>query len=304
MNHSFAAPMSRRVRASVLATLRLTLTAAVIACVAACSDNGQASSITAPASASPRLDLSGSTANAGRVLACVSASSPAGSYTFTGTELTMHREGDVVNSPVTVKHVVGTNECATLFLRVSAPSTIDGQAWLMLTQSGPAGQSVSLSCAPDAPNLRSECTDPAVASANINHGDVVTYSYAALSKSAVAARCALSVGWFTNQGAAAVAAKGLFFATGSTWTDVLNSGSKTTPYYILARQFIAARLNVDAGGSPPAAVQAALVASEDFFSWRPLDFTDGVSKSTLTNWATTLENFNTGGVKGWPHCTL
>lgn len=301
MNRSFAAPTSRRVRVSVLATLRLTLSAAVIACVAACSDNGQASSITAPASASPRLDLSGSTANAGKVLVCVSASSPAGSYTFTGTELTMHRAGDVVNSPVAVNHVVGTDACATMFLRASAPSTIDGPVWLMLTQSGPAGQSVALTCAPESPNLRSQCTDPAVASANINHGDVVTYSYTALSTSALAARCALSYGWFMNQGAARVSAKGLFFDTGATWTAVLNA-PKTSPYYILARQFIAARLNVDAGGSPPAAVQAALVASEDFFSWRPLDFTDGVSKSTLTNWANTLEQFNTGGVKGWPHC--
>jgi hypothetical protein len=302
MNHSFAAPTSPRVRATVLATLRLTLSAAVIACVAACSDNGQASSITAPASGSLRSDVSLSTAHAGRVLACISASSPAGAYTFTGTELTMPRAGDVVSSPVAVNHVVGTNECATIFLRASAPSTIDGQAWLLLTQSGPAGQSVSLTCAPDSPYLRSDCNDPAVASANINHGDVVTYSYSAVSGSALAARCALSQGWFSNQGAARVTAKGLFFDTGASWTTVLNGGAKNSAYYILARQFIAARLNIDAGGSPPAAVQAALVASEDFFSWRPLDNMDGVSKSTLTSWANTLENFNTGGVNGWPHC--
>src|SRR5258706_1842893 len=278
MTHSSAAPTSPRFRATVLATLRLTLSAAVIACVAACSDNGQASSITAPASGSLRSDAGFSTANAGRVLACVSASSPAGAYTFTGTELTMPRAGDVVSSPVVVHHVAGTNECATIFLRASAPSSIDGQAWLLLTQSGPAGQSVALNCAPDSPNLRSVCTDPAIASANINHGDVVTYSYSALSSSALAGRCALSAGWFSNQGAAAVAAKGLFFDTGASWTTVLSNSSKNSSYYILARQFIAARLNVDAGGSPPAAVQAALAASEDFFSWRPLDFTDGVSK--------------------------
>src|SRR5437773_5943734 len=126
MNRSFAAPTSPRVRATVLATLRLTLSAAVIACVAACSDNGQASSITAPASGSLRSDASLPTANAGRVLACVSASSPAGAYSFTGTELTMHRAGDVINSPAVVNHVVGTNECATIFLRSSAPSTMDG----------------------------------------------------------------------------------------------------------------------------------------------------------------------------------
>ena len=303
MKHSFAAPTSRRIRASVLATLRLTLTAAVIACVAACSDNGQASSITAPAPASLKLDLSASSAHAGHVLACISASSPAGAYTFTATELTMPRAGDIVSSPSVVNHVAGANECVTLFNRPSAPSPIDGQVWLMLTQSGPAGQAVSVSCAPDAVELLSVCVDPVTASANVNHGDVVTYGYSALSKSALSARCALSAGWFSNQGAAAVAAKGLFFATGSTWTAVLNGSlTKNTPYYILARQFIAARLNVDAGGSPPAAVQAALAASEDFFSWRALDNMDGVSKSTLTSWANTLESFNTGGVKGWPHC--
>ena len=304
MNHSFAAPMSRRVRASVLATLRLTLSAAVIACVAACSDNGQASSITAPASGSIRSDVSGLTAHAGHVLACVSASSPAGAYTFTAMELTMPRASDIVTSPSVVNHVVGTNECVMLFNRPSAPSQIDGQAWLMLTQSGPAGQTVSISCAPDAPELLSVCIDPVTASANINHGDVVTYSYSPLSKSASAARCALSAGWFSNQGAAAVAAKGLFFATGSTWTAVLNGSlTKNSAYYILARQYIAAQLNVDAGGSPPASVQSALNASANFFSWRALDNTDGVSKSTLTSWANTLESFNTGGVKGWPHCS-
>jgi hypothetical protein len=279
---------------------KITLSVFVVTTLAACGDNGQASSITAPGS----LKFDFSMANAGLIKACVSSASPSGAYTFTSTELTAHRDGDIVNSPAVVNHLSGSVECATVFNRPSAPSPIDPQAVVQIQQSGP-GVFLNASCVADSPDLTSVCSDPVQAAANINHGTVVYYHYDAAIAPQSITQCSLSSGWYTNRGALSVTAKGIFFGTGATWTTVLSTNPKGNAYYILSRQYIAARLNVDAvGNAPPAAVQSALAGAEGFFTGRPLGNTTGVSKATLTAWSTTLESFNTGGfaANGWPHC--
>jgi hypothetical protein len=235
--------------------------------------------------------------HAGLVRACVSASSPAGVYTYTSSEVTTHRAGDVVTSPAAINHTSGALDCATLFNRPDAPSPIDPQATLSILESGPPGQIVTVSCVVDSQDMFTVCADPATASANINHGTILTYDFS------LANKCAVSSGWYSNQGAAAVAAKGLFFGTGATWTTVLDTNPKGNAYYVLSKQYVAAKLNVETnGGSPSSAVQAALAGAEGFFTGRALGNTTGVAKSTLTGWASTLESFNTGGLAGWPHC--
>lgn len=280
---------------------KISLSVFAVTILAACGDNGQASSITAPGAS--KFDLS--MANAGLIKACVSSASPSGAYTFTSTELTAHRDGDIVNSPAVVNHVSGSVECATVFSRPNAPSPIDPPATVQIQQSGPGGLSVTVSCVVDSPDMTNVCSDPVQASANINHGTVVNYHYDGSITPQSVTQCSLSSGWYTNKGALSVAAKGIFFGTGATWTTVLNTNPKGNAYYILSRQYIAARLTVDAvGNAPPSAVQSALAGAEGFFTGRPLGNTTGVSKATLTAWSTTLESFNTGGfaANGWPHC--
>jgi len=87
-----------------------------------------------------------------------------------------------------------------------------------------------------------------------------------------------------------------FYLSGQSYYQVLwTSPSKGNAYYILAHQFIAAKLNLLKGAATTPAVDAAMTWAESFFStYKP---SDSLSK-TLTNqaksYAATLDSYNNG----------
>ncbi|QIK74206.1 hypothetical protein [Nocardioides piscis] len=92
-----------------------------------------------------------------------------------------------------------------------------------------------------------------------------------------------------------------FYSSGKTWLQVFSTPPAGNAYYILAHQYMAAKLNVLNGATAPAAVTSALTSAESLFS--------SVGGTTLTKAQTTtakqlagvLGSFNEGGT-GPGHC--
>ncbi len=98
-----------------------------------------------------------------------------------------------------------------------------------------------------------------------------------------------------------------FFYSGQTWYQVISSSSSGgNAYYILARQYIAAVLNILNGASAPASVTSAITAATTYFN-NPANTPASAlnlsksARNTLLGYATTLGNYNTG-VIGPGHC--
>jgi hypothetical protein len=98
-----------------------------------------------------------------------------------------------------------------------------------------------------------------------------------------------------------------FFLSGQTWYQVFKtSASGGNAYYILAYQYMAARLNILDGASSTAAVNAALTWATTFFStYTPAQIgalsSDSALRATAISNASTLDSFNTGAI-GPGHC--
>lgn len=94
--------------------------------------------------------------------------------------------------------------------------------------------------------------------------------------------------WFQTEGAPLVTAKSFFFGTSYTWSRIL-AGAQTGPYYVLARAYIPARLNVErAGRSPPSAVTDALNSAGYFFTGRALGSSAGIQTAKILELANIL----------------
>jgi hypothetical protein len=98
-----------------------------------------------------------------------------------------------------------------------------------------------------------------------------------------------------------------FFLSGQTWYQVFNtSPAGGNAYYILAHQYMAARLNILNGASSTAAVDAALAWSTTFFNtYTPAQIGalkgSTAPRPTAISNASTLESFNSGAT-GPGHC--
>ena len=95
-----------------------------------------------------------------------------------------------------------------------------------------------------------------------------------------------------------------FFGSGKTWLQVFNTAPQGNAYYILAHQYMAAKLNVLAGASAPQNVLDALAAAEAFFaSTSPAQGAalKGAAKNAIIALATTLASYNEG-FTGPGHC--
>ena len=98
----------------------------------------------------------------------------------------------------------------------------------------------------------------------------------------------------------------IFFFSGQTWIQVIKAPTKGNAYYILGQQYIGARLNVEAGASVPAEVQAAINAATALFS-NPTNTPanvatlKGAAKQMWITLATLLDNYNNGLI-GPGHC--
>jgi hypothetical protein len=96
----------------------------------------------------------------------------------------------------------------------------------------------------------------------------------------------------------------LFFSSGLTWQQVLDSPVRGNAYFILAHQYIAAVLNRAAGASAPSGVQSVINAATAWFRSGVTLSTCGPGQCALQkNWAGTLDVYNNGEYPGAPkHC--
>lgn len=87
----------------------------------------------------------------------------------------------------------------------------------------------------------------------------------------------------------------IFFHSGQSYYDVLSTPPRGNPYYILARQYIAAKLNVLNGVvAPQDAVFAIAFGDEIFYTYGPDDVLPSHIPDLMREFAATLEAFNSG----------
>jgi hypothetical protein len=94
-----------------------------------------------------------------------------------------------------------------------------------------------------------------------------------------------------------------FFISGKTWYQVIKQPpAGGNAYYILAHQYIAARLNIAAGTGSTAAVNAALAGAATFFgTYTPSSTLSSSVRDQAIAWAGTLGAYNEGDI-GPGHC--
>jgi hypothetical protein len=94
-----------------------------------------------------------------------------------------------------------------------------------------------------------------------------------------------------------------FFLSGKTWYQAINTAPQGNAYYILARQFIGASLNLLSGDSSTPAVDAAIAGAKAWFETKtPSATLTQAQRQQLIAWATTLDNYNNGLI-GPGHCS-
>jgi hypothetical protein len=93
----------------------------------------------------------------------------------------------------------------------------------------------------------------------------------------------------------------VFFLSGKTWYQVFWTPPKGNPYYILAHQYEAAKLNILSGASSTTAVDNAIAWAENFFStYTPTNWPKGLKNQIVQN-AGVLGSYNEG-LTGPGHC--
>lgn len=96
----------------------------------------------------------------------------------------------------------------------------------------------------------------------------------------------------------------LFFSSGQTWYAVFWTPPKGgNAYYILAHQYMAARLNVEAGASAPSQVSSAIAQATAWFTGRSSAAPKGPARDTAINLAGILAAYNEGST-GPGHCSV
>lgn len=94
----------------------------------------------------------------------------------------------------------------------------------------------------------------------------------------------------------------LFFKSGKTWYQVFWTAPAGNAYYILAHQYMAAKLNILGGASTTPAVVAALADAKSIFAAvTPGSWSGAYSKAHLIGLAKTLDKYNKGLI-GPGHC--
>ncbi len=103
---------------------------------------------------------------------------------------------------------------------------------------------------------------------------------------------------------AAIGEDTLFFASGQTWRQVFWTPPKGgNAYYLLAHQYMAARLNVEAGAAAPSAVASAIAQATAWFTGRSAAAPKGPARDTAVQLAGVLAAYNEGDT-GPGHCSV
>ncbi|MGO4775038.1 hypothetical protein AB4084_05875, partial [Lysobacter sp. 2RAB21] len=103
---------------------------------------------------------------------------------------------------------------------------------------------------------------------------------------------------------AAIGENTLFFSSGQTWYAVFWTPPKGgNAYYILAHQYMAARLNVESGTTAPTQVSSAIAQATAWFTGRSSAAPKGPARDTAINLAGILGSYNEG-TTGPGHCSV
>ncbi len=95
----------------------------------------------------------------------------------------------------------------------------------------------------------------------------------------------------------------IFYGSGKSWLAVFNTPPKGNPYFQLAHQFMAAKLNENNGAYAPANVVEVLDLAEKWFEDNPLPGNfDKSQKNKILGWASLLDQYN-NGLLGVSHCS-
>ena len=96
----------------------------------------------------------------------------------------------------------------------------------------------------------------------------------------------------------------LFFNSGLTWYTVFWTAPRGNAFYILAHQYMAAKLNILNGAGATPAVLSALAGAEALFAAQGAGDTSltPAERAQAQGWATTLDNYNNGLI-GPGHCS-
>lgn len=95
----------------------------------------------------------------------------------------------------------------------------------------------------------------------------------------------------------------IFFLSGKSWYTIFWTAPKGNVYYILAHQYMAAKLNILNGAATTPEVTAAITAAESFFNtYTPSSSLSSAVKNSANANATLLDNYNNGLI-GPGHCS-
>ena len=96
----------------------------------------------------------------------------------------------------------------------------------------------------------------------------------------------------------------LFFSSGLSWQQVLDTAPQGSGYLILAHQYIAAVLNIASGTVKPSGITSTLAQAKAWFAsgTTPASCPSGAC-ATQKSWAAVLDSYNNGNYPGGPkHC--
>ncbi len=266
----------------------------------------------APQSKAPAGNVIGT--EAGALWVC--AEGPAGTYNYTMSITATTKNGVV--TPLGTSFSLTDGQCAKAVYLTLSPdfavgSETDPPTSVVLTQvSAPANTKLDYlqkteetnqaACTPGDTfpcGLDTQESGPATTVIfNWYHGSVVSYWNEEIVTNITG--CTLTQGYWKNHTSnwpSPYSPNDAFFTSGKSWIQILSTPPKNgNAYLILAHQYIAATLNVAAGASMPADVQAAYNSATTYFQ-------TGVGSDPI-GWATILDNYNNGLAAGGPaHCS-
>ncbi len=94
-----------------------------------------------------------------------------------------------------------------------------------------------------------------------------------------------------------------FYGSGQSWYQVLWTPPQGNAYYILAKAYIAAKLNILNGASSTTQVDSAIISADSFFNtYTPSSSLSKIVRNRILTYATLLDNYNNGLV-GPGHCS-
>ncbi|WP_363798229.1 hypothetical protein ABU614_00525 [Lysobacter firmicutimachus] len=178
-------------------------------------------------------------------------------------------------------------------------------AWILPTQVGPGN-----ACEFMVPNVLTVSGIGEAGGVNASDEAIITVKVPEL---CAAAGCTYTQGYWKTHSKygpapydatwATIGEDTLFFSSGQTWYKVFWTPPKGgNAYYILAHQYMAARLNVEAGGSAPPQVQSAIAQATAWFTGRSTAAPKGAARDTAINLAGILAAYNEGTI-GPGHCS-